>query len=546
MKYLFIFLALTVAANAALPSTAVINVRSTATAGNLNGGGFNSARGGTDYSLQDTAQINGLTDGTSNVSTTFTSATGSFTAAMVGNYLHLTAGTNSTPGWYEIVTYNSATSVVLDRACSTGAMTNGTFYVGGAMSMASTLDDDIFEACVPGNTVTVKSGTYTLGETVTIAIDGSTTVPIKVIGYTTTPGDTCTGTNRPLFDCGANGFGTGDNWHWINMRYTGTASAVLNLGLPQTVVNCKSTNTSTTASRTAIQCSGIGMLLQTEAVSYRGPAVTMGTSNAVISGCWFHDSTVGITLSATTATVAIVDNIIESNTTAAIQSTAATTANLLIQNNTLFGSTNTTGTGIILPTGATQTRVLNNIITGFATGISHADTQSSGYDNFNIYHNNDADVSAAGQWQKGANSSTIAPSFSNVSQVVNTGTVTAGASDNILTDTGANFTASGVVAGRDYVYLVSGTNCTAGVYGITSVGTTTLTLDLDPTSASTGSSIVYQITTGRNFAVGTALKALAFPGTMAGGYSTGYKDPGALQRQETTGSGTASSATFAQ
>src|SRR4030067_301516 len=147
----------------ALPATAIIEIRSTATAGNVNGGGFNSVLGGTDYSQQNAAQLTG-TDGTSNASTNFNSAADGLTAAMVGNYLHLVSGTNGTPGWYEIVAYVNSTNVTLDRNCSTAAMANGEFYVGGAISLGSILDDDLFEIGVPGNIFYIKSGNYNTGD----------------------------------------------------------------------------------------------------------------------------------------------------------------------------------------------------------------------------------------------------------------------------------------------------------------------------------------------------------------------------------------------
>jgi hypothetical protein len=60
---------------------------------------------------------------------TLTSATGGFTADMVGRILQITAGTSFTTGAFEIVTLNSATSVTVDRAMASGDVTDGTFYI---------------------------------------------------------------------------------------------------------------------------------------------------------------------------------------------------------------------------------------------------------------------------------------------------------------------------------------------------------------------------------------------------------------------------------
>jgi hypothetical protein len=68
---------------------------------------------------------------------------------------------------------------------------------------------------------------------------------------------------------------------------------------------------------------------------------------------------------------------------------------------------------------------------------------------------------------------------------------TTGAGDKVLTDATKNFTTLGVVAGRDLVYIVSGTGVTAGIYRIATVGTTTLTLTTNP--GSSGSAISYRV-----------------------------------------------------
>lgn len=74
--------------------------------------------------------------------------------------------------------------------------------------------------------------------------------------------------------------------------------------------------------------------------------------------------------------------------------------------------------------------------------------------------------------------------------ILGTGATT-GAGNSILTDATQDFTAAGVVGGRDLVYVVSGTGVTAGIYRITTVGTTTLTLSTNP--GSSGSVIVYRV-----------------------------------------------------
>ena len=199
-SFLFVFPAF-----AALPVTGVIELRATATASNVNGGGFNSARGGTDYTLQDAAQL-ALTDLAATSASgwlTLTSVTGGFTAAMVGNYIHIASGTNFTAGWYEVTVVTNGNTVTVDRACgATADASAGVGKLGGAMSLNSTLDDELFEIGVAtngsgGNKFWIKAGSYTLGEAVATAASGGTQAPIVVEGYNATRGDVPTGTNRP-------------------------------------------------------------------------------------------------------------------------------------------------------------------------------------------------------------------------------------------------------------------------------------------------------------------------------------------------------------
>jgi hypothetical protein len=91
------------------------------------------------------------------------------------------------------------------------------------------------------------------------------------------------------------------------------------------------------------------------------------------------------------------------------------------------------------------------------------------------------------------------------------------------------------VAGRDYVYVVSGSGVIAGKYGIASVDSETqLTTDLAIAANGTGDK-TWQITTGRNFAVGSAVRALGYPGSFPAGLSLGYLDIGAVQSQGSGG-----------
>lgn len=166
----------------ALPSTAVIEVRTTGS--DSNGGGFNSARGGVDYSQQNSAQATGTATA---VSTTLTATTGIFTSQMVGNYV--TDGTT----WVEITAYTSPTIVTIDRDPSWTAVS---IKVGGALASPYVA---IQTVGVSGNIFWIKKGTYSVG--VSIPFDHTTQYTggafLYIYGYDSTRGDTPTGANRP-------------------------------------------------------------------------------------------------------------------------------------------------------------------------------------------------------------------------------------------------------------------------------------------------------------------------------------------------------------
>lgn len=520
----------------ALSGTTVFEIRATATANNVNGGGFNVALGGTDYTLQDAAQL-AITDLTSVLaSTTITSATGGFTSVMVGNLIHITSGTNFTAGWYEIVTYTDGNNVVIDRACTTGSNGSvGVAKVGGAMSLNSTLDDDLFELGLAGMIYYIKAGTYTLGENVAASVSGSASNPIKIIGYNATRGDNPTGSNRPLINMSAMSFGTQSNWDMYNIRATGTAAGVLTTNAGSKFVNCSVLNKSTTAGRVGFNYGSDSVAIDCEAVSYLGLGIDLGQ---LAFGCYVHHCANGIDLPNGTNPTTVNSNIISSCRTTAISNLTAQTGLGIITNNTLYGSEDKYGIGMNLPTGVTDKTFMNNIVYGFVTGVAHADTQSVGYDDYNDYFNNTNDVSAAGQWQKGLNDVAINPGFASLTQILGTtGRFVSGGST--LIDTSKNFSALGIVAGVDIVHIRSGTGVTEEMAGIASISTTTnpndtLNLDINP-GADVTADKVYSILLGHNFAVGVALKATGFPGAFPAGLTTGYMDIGAVQRQEPAG-----------
>ncbi len=475
---------------------------------------------GIDYS-RGTAALNTATDlacaDGDAAAPTVTSAAKPFGLNHVGNFIHITAGAAYTVlSWFEIVSVSGVTAT-LDRAVSTdGAKADGTFYLGGAISLAGANDDAVFEVQEPGNISFFKNGTYTLGATVTIAKAG-TILPIEYRGYATLRGDNPTGSTRPIIATDSISTGTAKNFYY--MQFTGVGDGVVVLQTSSKMVACKITCTSTTADRAALYMQHAGtMAYLCEAISYRGDAIESLSTTSII-GCYAHSSKRGINIGA--GATSIEGCLIESNVRAAIEFTAAITAGTTITGCTLYGSENTTGTGVILVTGCTNIRLVNTIVYGFVTGVSHADAQRIGLDSYNCYFNNDTNVT---NWTMAPSSIAADPVFDDVDQIVGTaGTVLTG----VLTDAAADFT--DVVANRDLCYVVSGTGITAGISLITAKTATTITLSPAPANNAVADT-VYQITTGRDFGIGgAALISGGYPSSAS--TSPDYTDIGAMQVQ---------------
>lgn len=140
---------------------------------NTNGGGYDSgiSGAGTNYSDQASAQLS-LTDlaTASAGSTTLTSVTGGFTAAMIGNAIQIVSGTNSVPNsFYFITAYTDTNTVTLDRACDdgVGGLSGGSGKVGGAAANLEIYSGAVYSGgnantpIVGGNQINIRgTGSY--------------------------------------------------------------------------------------------------------------------------------------------------------------------------------------------------------------------------------------------------------------------------------------------------------------------------------------------------------------------------------------------------
>lgn len=483
---------------------------------------------GLDYS-QGTAAIGTAADLAINAvtNTVVTSATRTFGVNDVGNHIHITAGTGFTVGWYEIISV-AAGAATLDRSPGAVAITGGTWYEGGAASLNSGTDAAFFNTTnkTAGNIMFVAPGTVTNTGTVVVGA-GVIGAPVYLIGYTTNRGTVPTGASRPTFATGANVFQTKSFDFVLHLIITGTGSngaIQINSGTSGTF-NCKIVNISTTAGRCAINSDGgDSRIVNCEAVSYRGVGIKDG-AQSIISFSYVHDSDIGID----TTRGKVLGCIVESCVTNAIKATIST-QNLVVLGCTLYGAENKLGVGLnIVSSGQSGLmQAMNNVFYGFTTAVSCdvSANQTPQLSDFNDYFNNTTDNT---NWYKGPNDQAVDPAFTSVSQITGTaGKFRAG--NDAIVDTTKNFTALGVVAGRDKIYIISGTGSSAGIYGVSSIATTTnpndtLVLDLAPGTNTTADK-AYQLTVGHNF---YQKKFMAgFPGAFQASLTTGFSQIGAV------------------
>lgn len=355
---LIILLALTLCSTswASLASTMVWEVRTTGN--DLNGGGYTSALGGTDYSQQDAAQLS-LSDLACANNTTLTSATGGFTAAMVGNVIYIASGTNFTPGNYEITARASTNSVTLDRNPTVSASaTSGAGKVGGAKI---NIDVNNFGSIlVAGNTVYIKNGTYTSSGSISLS-SGNTSSAVTFIGYNSSRGDNPTSSTRPLLSRGANSlsFGTNNVVKCIAFSSSTGNSVTDNNGV-NFFYQCKFSSTAGSGTGAFNFGGSIDFLVNCEFTDPSGRCITGFGSFAYFVGCSFHDASEGSHANGNSTFVSCIFNSI---------TTPLMPNQCLIVNCDFSGAASPTGTGIDFQ-GGTCNLIMNSIIYGFTTGMN--------------------------------------------------------------------------------------------------------------------------------------------------------------------------------
>lgn len=186
--------------------TAATQWRIRAGGAEANGGGYDPtiSGAGTDYTDQDAAELT-LTDlATSGAgSTTLTSVTGGFTSAMIGNCVRISAGTNFQTGYYFITARTNTNTVTLDRTPSSGgAGSGGSGKVGGAFATINSLSNGgggagpaVTTPLAAGHTIYIRgsggedpgSADFTYSTYYQLPQGDSTNGKVAIIGYNGRP-----------------------------------------------------------------------------------------------------------------------------------------------------------------------------------------------------------------------------------------------------------------------------------------------------------------------------------------------------------------------
>lgn len=213
-----------------------------------NGGCFAEASGGTNYSLQNVAQL-ALTDVVAAGTTTLTSVVGGFTVAMIGNTIYLAGGSGSLAGTRRRITaVATSNSMTVDANVATGTGITG--KVGGALATIGGLGEFWAAHFVNGMRAWIKTGTDTLSSGTANVSGGRFSIAntnLFIAGYNAVRGDLNNAfgsASRPTIDFGAQtlvtAFTLSDRALLANLIFDGQNGAS-NMGAISTaspIINC--------------------------------------------------------------------------------------------------------------------------------------------------------------------------------------------------------------------------------------------------------------------------------------------------------------------
>ena len=290
-----------------------------------NSGGFYDLGGaGVDYSDQAAAQVS-LTDLTAadNATQRITSATGGFTAALVGNVLRIASGANFTPGYYLVNEVEDSNNLIVDRPVATDIASGGVGKIGGAFAdyrnTLSTNAATITSPLAAGHKVLIRgsglndpaSADYTFADSSTMpSLTADDDEPILIVGYNGRPSIQRT-SGVLLFNAAQNvifrdlvltatGTADADNGmisgsgrlHVNNCKLNQAGVDCIGVRSPHSVVSCQFTNTgvSTAGTYAAIDTNNeVGFLIGNTINGWRGCGIDLDSpgeaSENTITNC---------------------------------------------------------------------------------------------------------------------------------------------------------------------------------------------------------------------------------------------------------------------
>ena len=324
---------------------------------------------------------------------------------------------------------------------------------------------------------------------------GTAVAPYEIIGVkagtTNEPpvtSDWAYTTDRPVMACGAQYFRTGNYSIIRNLIFTTTGIYAPYLDDGSLIENCKSTNTSVTADRVAIDImqGTYARTVACEASCLKGWGVKRGSWTDVHKS-YIHDCKVGIS---DLHSSSITGNVIESCLIGFGGTTAAAYSHNII-GNTFYN--NSKGIDVNDPHSCV---ILNNIFEANIVGLEFTTENKNNYIDFNVWDNGTDTVNAT----KGAHAITADPALDTTLTTAADGTTEAG-DETDFRSAGSTFQADGVST-ADHLVIHSGTAITAGVYNIIAiVNETTLTIGAGATTG--GSSATFGIVTNEDFRSGS-------------------------------------------
>jgi hypothetical protein len=349
-----LILALSFPCYAAISTNTVWEVRSVSS--DTNGGGFVAGATGTDMSQFDnknaaacsscqSSTVNISTvDAVANGTTTITSATGNFSAAIVGNIIEFSGGTGSiTAVWKQVTVFTNSTTITIDS--SIAASVGMTMNIGGALATAG----KALAVMTTGNIIFVKA-TATYSITAGLVLPGGTNQtptnaapPNQIIGYTTTRTDGGRATIQFSTNTGITNFDGTNAGGWyisnfvVDCNSLGTSTGA-RPNVNSVLRNLQIKNCTTTAVNFA---NGSARIMDSDITANASTGAGTGVLNAGAGGvsverCYIHDNTAtGIVITGGGSIVAF--NVIANNTGASSEGIIVNASGQsVIVNNTVY------------------------------------------------------------------------------------------------------------------------------------------------------------------------------------------------------------------